>query len=486
MLDANVNAGNQRVPLSEPVETRSGALDRNRDDNCESRATVASTVVGLSNNIVGAGILSLPWCFKQASIVEGTLLLVLVAGLSGLSLVLTAICCDLSSCFSFRGMGEQALGRGFGVMIQAVMLVYTFFSCVSFMILAGNCFAGNRGIPQGLCGDSCDNWLVQLFETRFLTVLVLTVTLMGPLSFLRDLNALRFTSLLSILGMLYLLCLLAFEYASATPENLPPKGDIHVLTLQQGIFEAAPIVNVAFIAHYNAPRFYQEMQNRSIPKFAKAVAIATTMCGSVYIAVGILGYLRFGSKTASDVLKSFTSATALPVVFGRLAMSGVVMFTFPLAFNAHRLSAGALLKSWAPSFDLSRQSHFQLLTSVLLIALFIPGSELDNIGVVLDYKGAILGGCIAFAFPAWIFLAIADPDSVRACAFKPTALLQQQQQQQSTEAPLLPVLEPERDANADQALLNFWKPVSICFFIYAIVSGVMGVVVTTEKLVENN
>lgn len=480
--ETGVNSASSARREDEHVEDNEDAEDLMAENEEDCQATIMSTVFNLSNNIVGAGILTLPYCFKEASIVEGALLMIFVGILSGLSLVLIAVCCDVTQCFSFRGMGERTLGRGFGITIQSIMFIYTFFSCVSFMILAGDFFSGSNGIPQGFCsGKECDSWIVQIFYSRFSSVAILTLLVLAPLSCLRNLNALRFTSLLSMVGMFYLLFLLVTEYFAASKRGeVAPSSEIKVATLSWGIFSAAPVVNVAFIAHYNVPRFYQEMHQRSVTKFATSVAISLSLCGAVYIAVALFGYLHFGEATMSDVLSNF-GKNSLKATIGRVAMSAVVLFTYPLAFNSLRASAMALLALHFPTLNFRVSRIYFPLTLTLVGLTFILGSTLSDIGVVLDYKGAILGGCISFAFPAWMFLARCNPTKVQSCCVKP---VQFSSSSGGMHEPLLTGL-----SSADgfsESRLAFWTRTSYIFFVWAIVSGVLGVIITTLKLVQEN
>lgn len=81
------------------------------------------------------------------------------------------------------------------------------------------------------------------------------------------------------------------------------------------MFEAIPIVNVAFTAHYNGPRFYYELADRSIDKFSKVVGGALGFALCLYIVVGVTGYLSFGMDTVGDVLKNFNSSYRCGLVF---------------------------------------------------------------------------------------------------------------------------------------------------------------------------
>lgn len=227
----------------EEVELRDVAADGRVLEEAASvqNASLASTVLNLSNNIIGAGILSLPWCLKEAGMLEGLALFVVVGLLSGSSMVLIAICCEQTRLFTFKQLGEHALGKCFGCILQLSMLIYTSLSCVSFLVLAGDFFSGDSGVVRGLCGSGRE--VCMFFEDRFNAVLAVTVLVLFPLSCLRDLNALRYTSFLSMLGTLYLLCLLGWNFAEQADFGF----QLNYATPSWGTFTAAPIINIAFI-----------------------------------------------------------------------------------------------------------------------------------------------------------------------------------------------------------------------------------------------
>jgi len=452
----------QRVPrdTTEMESSASGQSYQNKTD-----ASIMSTVFNLSNNIVGAGLLSLPWCFKQSSIFGGIVLFLLVGVLSGLSLVLIANCCELTGRFTFKELGERTLGRKFSIVFQLSMLIYTFFSCVSFLILVGDFFSGSNGIAEGICDHDCDhNGFVKVFGNRFSAVLILTLVILFPLSCLKNLYALRYTSLLSIFGMSYIFALLFYEYARKGKSEY----DLNTFNLSWNIFSAAPIVNVAFIAHYNAPKYYQEMKNRSIQKFATAVAIALSFCGMIYVGVALFGYLTFGSSTESDILENFGDDDTAALI-GRVAMSQVVLFTYPLAFNALRQSALSLIVTFSPETNIHTPRLFYSVTTTLVALTFIPGSTIEDIGVVLDYKGATLGGLIGFGYGAMMYLSIVSNSN--ACP-------------SSEDQALIPPSSDESIIHRPQISAFMWKHISYLFIAWALITGVLGCVVTTLKLLQ--
>ena len=229
------------------------------------------------------------------------------------------------------------------------------------------------------------------------------------------------------------------------------------------------------------------MKVRTIANFSLAVTIALSLCGVAYGGVALFGYLTYGADTRSDVLTNLGSESK-PAIVGRLAMAAVVLFTYPLAFNALRASAFALSEYVYPLRSEDNRSFYGL--TVLLIALtFVPGSLFDNIGVVLDYKGASLGGCIGFAYGAVIFLSMFAPHYVP-CV--PEVRTSREARVRSDEGEY-EILVQDYSASGSPGeegkhtlQLQKWKLLSFAFIAWTVVSSLLGLTVTTINLVNGN
>lgn len=49
------------------------------------------------------------------------------------------------------------------------------------------------------------------------------------------------------------------------------------------------IMIVSFCAHYNAPRMYQELRDRSVPRWRVVVLVSSGLCFLAYASVGVTG-----------------------------------------------------------------------------------------------------------------------------------------------------------------------------------------------------
>ena len=378
-------------------------------------ASISTSVLTLTNNIVGAGLFSLPWVLQQATITTGLALGLLVGVLSSMSFILLAKCCERSGSFRFIEMGRRALGPTFAVVVQVCCVCYACGSCVSYVVLAADFLVGdNSGV---LAYWSPDSVVYGRPYSRALTMGGVGLFVLFPLSLLRNLRVLKYSSTVAVSFMLYgvglLLAaarrghaanladgvLLPLEDAVAPTVRWGPAG-----TTAAGVFSAVPILNVAYCAHYNAPRFYEELSRRSIPRLTRVVVLANVCASLVYAVAALSGYLAFGSATLGDIILNFSPAYA-PARVARLGLAILVACTFPLAHHSLRAGLIALAFPRFNSNTLPTRYHVAITAAVVAVVVVV-GIKVKRVEDVLAYKGALFGSCIVFLFPATMYAAM--------------------------------------------------------------------------------
>ena len=237
------------------------------------QSTFAATTIGVCANLVGAGLLSLPYTLKRAGLVTGVCAMMLMCILNALSLLVIARCCDMSGAYTYLEVGRVALGRRAATAITVVMVLYTLGSCVAFTVLLGDF------LPALMCKDGCANLSPVLATLSGRTALIGLVSAMVlfPLALLRNLNNLRFTSTLSAVCILYTALMVSLRAVRGPTVAM---DDIPLTAGSTGLFISLPVTCVAFTLHYNVPRFYFELRARSL---ARMGAVAATSFGTVLV-----------------------------------------------------------------------------------------------------------------------------------------------------------------------------------------------------------
>ena len=467
-------------------------------------ASILSSSINLINNIVGAGLFSMPWCLRQATVVTGCAVFILIACLNIVSFMLLADSCERTGTFSYLEMGERAFGRKFGVVAQLTTMFYASGSLISYEVLAGDFIVGNgTGI--------LDLWEPDVFgpsaplsglSARAVVCGALTLFVLLPLCLLRSIDSLRFTSYAALLATLFAGFICVYELAAAPASSLSPTEAGRGPELRRSVawagfpltvWEAVPIINVAFCAHYNAPRYYKELADRSLPRYLRTTGGALGVSLLIYLAVGLSGYLAFGSATLGDVLENFSPSFALAVA-ARVALVLVLVSCFPKAAHPIRETIIKLAYGPAQSADTLPFSSLAAITVGVTAAATIVGVLCEQVEVVLAYKGAIFGSLMVYIFPALMHASLAaqgvTPLSVQGGAdvYKPTGRAVAPSASSSMAEPLVDGAAPPSDGVGAPppsvprvvAALLFSRrhlPCSV-LFVWGSVSSVLGVTIT--------
>merc|ERR1719343_121010 len=149
---------------------------------------------------------------------------------------------------------------------------------------------------------------------------------------------------------LFVLVFMQYRYldGSYAPEGqyydiIPPENRVdfgtpnypHMWNVSVTTFVLLASLSTAFIAHYNAPKFYIQMRKRSPKRFTMAVAVAFTFSLAIYLWIMFVGYMSFGENCEGLILNNYAESDPWATA-ARVAISFAVLFGFPLSFTALR------------------------------------------------------------------------------------------------------------------------------------------------------
>ena len=289
-------------------------------------------------NLVGAGFLTLPYCIAQSGIIPGVMWLIFTCLLNSFSVMGITKCCMMSGKYTYKDVGEAALGPGITRFLNTVMAVYTLGSCVSFVRLLGNL------VPTLINIIGSENAERDEFSNQWVIVPIIAVLVLYPLSLMRDLSSLKFTTTVSTVCIFYTALMIVVK-AGLAPE---PKPEVELVQHGAGVVIAFPILTVAFTLHYNVPKYFMELSNRSMARMGIATALSFSIVFVCYIATALGGYLTFGAATQSDVLSKNYDPNDTAVIIAKVGLTLILIGCYPLAFNSFRNSVTALLPDrWA-------------------------------------------------------------------------------------------------------------------------------------------
>jgi sodium-coupled neutral amino acid transporter 5 len=310
--------------------------------------------MNLVKTCLGSGILALPHAFAGAGLVWAIAFLFLSAVLSSFSLFLLG---DVSV-FGGRnptlpGVGHRAL-RSSGRMLANLSVCFNNIGAMtSYLIVASTSLLTVIGAENS-----------QLIALPFLSarqvLVLLAVTLISPLCFVRRVNVLRFSSALGICALLYVMAMvLAFQFAPhldpCTP-GVPCKGDVVLSTNDSvGIFTQFVQFTNAYTCHYMMIPLVNELQAPTRTRKAYLAIGSTATSAILYGLVATAGYLTFGDLVKSDILLSYPVDSVL-VTVARVAITMDVLSSYPLLMYTTRIAIAGLFRECACSRETNTQT----------------------------------------------------------------------------------------------------------------------------------
>nr|XP_023671767.1 putative sodium-coupled neutral amino acid transporter 7 [Paramormyrops kingsleyae] len=357
-----------------------------------------SAVFIVVNAALGAGLLNFPAAFNLAGgVTSGVSLqmcmLVFIIG----GLVVLAYCSQVSNEITYQEVVRAVCGRVTGVICEVAIAVYTFGTCIAFLIIIGDQLDKLiAAVAQETDRTVNSTW----YTDRKFTIFLTSVLIILPLSIPKEIGFQKYASAVSVIGTWYVTVIIIIRYIWPDEEVSP--GYIPVRPSSwTAVFNAMPTICFGFQCHVSSVPVYNSMRKREIRSWGWVVTLAMVICLFVYTGTGVCGFLSFGSSVSQDVLMSYPS-NDIAVAVARFFIVICVVTSYPiLHFCGRAVLEGLWLRFRGESMevDVVRERRRRVVQTVLwfcltlLLALFIP-----DIGRVISLIGG-LAACFIFVFP---------------------------------------------------------------------------------------
>lgn len=155
------------------------------------------------------------------------------------------------------------------------------------------------------------------------------------------------------------------------------------------------MLSTAYMAHYNAPKFYWELRNKAaynsvvIKSFGWAMVLMSVMATA--------GYLTFGAASQSLILNNYSGSADTLIALSRMAVTLSLIFTYPLAFVGVR---DGFLDLINVPIEKRTRTVSDMWTIVWLTIITGLAYTLTDIRVILSLGGATWGNLLVYVFPA--------------------------------------------------------------------------------------
>ena len=251
---------------------------------------------------------------------------------------------------------------------------------------------------------------VGVHATRIQSLLFITIVVILPLCLLKNLYVLAPFSVLGTLGVIMTAIAMLIRYfdGSYQPGGLyfddittehQPKFGHQLAPFPVQVLPFICMLFQAFVMHYNSPRFFLELRNPTIPRFATAVGGSFGLAAFLYIIIAAAGFWTFGGNSDSYILNNYSSYDPLATLC-RLAIAFSTLTTFPIVFIGFR---DGVLDIFQISAERQTSSNINVLTVILLSIITLVACFVTDLGVINAITGGVIATANVFVFPSLMF-----------------------------------------------------------------------------------
>jgi len=416
------------------------------DEEEDNTGTIFSSISTLANSAIGAGVLAFPYAFQNAGLGVALILTLALGCIMGYSL--NVICKAMQSeqhmhCKTYNTLVRSYFGPNVGAVFEVVLIFYLFGSCIGYNIIVYDMVQPVMEQLYSNIGDQGDVFYkvvikANAFSSRAIIIGVLSITITLPLSLLRKISALKFSSALAVFSVVYMSCVVSVKSIKHVVEEGTGQNLSWVINSAAGVANAVPLLCFAFQCQVNVPPIYSEMKKelRTVASFNKVSVAAYALCFAIYLPCGICGYMYFGDLTQSDILKSgtvnargFSNGFAqddVAVLLGRVCIMCAVLCCYPLNHYPARFAIYSLLYSSEkqavvrprdalttpelssaasptshPLHDTARwHRYFYIETSAYVLLTYIIAVLVKDLSYIMDICGSTCATVVIFIIPS--------------------------------------------------------------------------------------
>jgi len=298
----------------------------------------------------------------------------------------------------FRTVWSKVVGRRSSFLIDVFQVAYAALSCVCCLPML------HASVVPALVALGVPHALAALPLK-----LGLAVVLLG-LSRLRHLKDLAPLSALGVSGFVCTCAMVIWRSLDGSYTPLGPFGASTSMTQPPSFWALGPASFSLYIAtaftisaHFNAPRFYGQLERRSSKRF-QILSVAGFLCFAVsFMLLNIGTVATFGSSVQAPLINSYATGDPLALVC-RCLYCVAILGVYPLIFMPiwepmARLLAGA--HSAALRHGIVRRDLISLESAVGLTSMAVVAASLcvGNLGSAYVKMGAVLSPAFCWIFP---------------------------------------------------------------------------------------
>jgi len=290
------------------------------------------SISNLCSATLGAGALSLPYAISLTGIIFGVMFLLLSAYLTIISINIIIEACVETQLYKFEDVSKRLVGSSLSIALEASLLVFCFGTAVAYIVAVGDIL--DQGFHSITSLWEPGSTFVTIYSRKRVMILFWTVMLL-PLSLQTKLKRLEKFSSLGVLSIIFLVIAAVIHSiihgdvieSGTNSREVSTPVDLRSLLWPKSflsMLQAFPIIIFAFSCQVNVCQIYEELKPatssirdtsddvstlallKSKQKMMKHITRSgILLCMSLYLMIGVFGFLDFTTTTADDILINY-------------------------------------------------------------------------------------------------------------------------------------------------------------------------------------
>ena len=289
-----------KTPVTEQ-QTPGGTKRSIKHEVEEHKSGYFGTIANLMNAIVGSGIVGIPFAIREAGFLAGIFLIIIAAFITEKSLRLLIATAKHVHVPSYETLAEAAFGQWGFKFLCCNMFVMAFGAQISYLMVVKDTFS------TIFLGEGAT------LAAKRAILLIVSLSIMVPLSSQRDMADLAKTSRVSVLIDTILVGLVVYSAPIATSlqalrednDNAPISTILmHDTIRPESIFVGLGVLSFAYVCQQSAFIIAGSLERPTLKRWSVVTGTALTLCCILEMAMGVSGYLAYGTKTEGNIINN--------------------------------------------------------------------------------------------------------------------------------------------------------------------------------------
>lgn len=360
--------------------------------------SVAASVVLLCSAAIGTGVLALPYGVKIVGVLPAMILFAIAGWAAYASNVILFRCVMETGKASYGELMTAILGKRGALLLDALIFVEGLGAIATYCVFIMDY------VPK-VCELAGDVWC-----TDPSNVIAAALVIIWPLSCLKGLSALRYVSTCSIMSItftFFVVIMKAPKLSLATGEPLAEMvSEVH---LNSNVFQVLSMACFAFMVHTNTPEIAARLRSPTRGRIANVVGLHTAFIWFVFSAIGVCGFVSFGSTISQDFLVNY-EVSDIPATLCRCFISMTLVLACPInIFPAVQAFFNILETVRSPTMAAGRPRLYDLdgvripvVTASLAMSLGVA-LKTPQVADLISLISSFFSSPLMFAFPAFMY-----------------------------------------------------------------------------------